>query len=368
VNARVPTRAPAITASRPTPSPATVALTTAALAIGVVATAAGCSSPSSPPGRATTTLPDGRVVALDGGGLPPGTCAITRLSTERVIPTVVVIVDQSGSMVEPFGGRSRWNALRNALLDDTGLIRELEGSVRFGLTLYTGPDEDGSDLPACPHLTPVAPAMMNFAAIERMYAAADPGEETPTGDAIDAILGQILSIPDPEPGPTIFVVATDGEPDTCESPNPQEGQGEAIAAVERAYARGIRTYMVSVGSDVSEDHMQDMANAGLGRDGGDPDAAFWVAGDEGGLRTALREIIGGEVSCTLSLEGAIDPSMACDGSTVQMTGRTTPLECGTDWRALDETHIEILGDACTELLESRGATIDARFPCHTILI
>lgn len=344
-----------------------------ALATLLALTTVGCGdggSLSEDPGRndgGTSTLPDGRVVpSAQDGALPPSTCAITRVSTTRVIPTVVVVVDQSGSMTESFGGSNRWNALRDALLDDTGLIQEFESNVRFGLALYTGLDE--GPVLECPHLTRVDPAMMNFAAIRAMYAAEDPLQETPTGDAIDAILDNLLAIPDPDPDPTIFIVATDGEPDTCEQPNPQNGQTEALAAVSRAHGEGIRTYMISVGADVSAEHMQDMANAGLGRRTGDADADYWVAGDDDGLRTALRTIIAGEVSCTLTLDGAIDTALACDGSIVEMTGRSAPLECGTEWRAVDESHIEVLGDACTEFLSSRGATIDARFPCHTILI
>ena len=315
-------------------------------------------------GGTSATLPDGRVVPMtDGGGLPPGTCAITRVSTTRVVPTVVVVVDQSGSMTERFGGSDRWNALRDALLDETGLLREFEDRVRFGISLYTGLGAGRT----CPQLDEIAPAMANFDEIRAMYEAAEPRSETPTGDALDAILDGLLAIPDPDPDPTIFILATDGEPDTCELPNPQNGQAEALAAVSRAYRSGIRTYLISVGRDISEEHMQDVANAGVGSTPGGADAPYWVAGDDRGLRDALRTIIAGEVSCTLELAGRIDPEQACEGSIVEMTGRGE-LECGTDWRAVDETHIEILGAACQEFLESRGATIDAQFPCEVILI
>ena len=37
-------------------------------------------------------------------------------------------------------------------------------------------------------------------------------------------------MPDPSEDPTIFILATDGEPDTCAQPNPQEGQPEALAS------------------------------------------------------------------------------------------------------------------------------------------
>ena len=118
----------------------------------------------------------------------------------------------------------------------------------------------------CPLLTEVDFALDNYAAIAAAYNAADPIDETPTGDAIDAVLNRIQNTPDPSPDPTIFIVATDGEPDRCEEFNPQNGQGEAIAAVTRAFDAGVRTFIVSVGEGVvSQQHLQDMANTGLGR-------------------------------------------------------------------------------------------------------
>lgn len=353
---------------RPHVSPVLAPILASALALPFSAACGGDLTHGSGPGRLDggTRLPDGRVVPPADGALPPGTCASVTVSTRRVLPTVVLIVDQSGSMTSDFGSSDRWDALRDALLDDTGLVRELEGSVRFGLALYTGLDD--GPLLECPHLTRVDPAMMNFEAIRSVYAGEIPLQETPTGDAIDAILDGLLEVPDPDPDPTIFIVATDGEPDTCEVPNPQTGQAEAIASVERAYTEGVRTYMISVGTEVSGEHMQDMANAGLGRSGADPDAPYWIAGDDVGLRAALRTIVAGEVSCTLSLAGRIDPALACDGSQVTMSGRAEPLECGADWRAIDESHIEIVGAACDAFLAARAATIEATFPCHTLLI
>ncbi len=307
------------------------------------------------------TYPDGRTVFIDGG-LPPGTCADVSVNTRRVIPTVMIIVDRSGSMTDDFGAASRWDTMRNALLDPDGLIREFEGNVRFGLATYTGIDE-GPGPHECPSIQQIDPAMMNYETIRAMYAAAEPLQETPTGDAMNAILDRLLSLPDPPPGPTVFLLATDGEPDTCEVPNPQMGQGEALAAVRRAHEARVRTFVLSVGRDVSAGHLQEMAAAGVGRAG----APYWVAGDDAGLRRALHEIISGEVSCTLELRGRIDPEYACEG-VVRMFGRDAPLECGTDWRPVDATHIELLGDACTSLLESPAATIEARFPCHSVLI
>ena len=329
---------------------------------------AGCGNQGS---LQTGNIPDGAIVYADGrvvwgdGGLAPGTCADVAVNTRRVIPTVVVMVDRSGSMTEDFGGDSRWNTMRDALVGPGGIIQEFEGNVSFGLAMYTGLDE--GPVLECPSIAQIDPAMMNFAAIRDVYRDAEPLQETPTGDAMEAVLDHLLGLPDPIEGPIVILLATDGEPDTCEMPNPQRGQDEAIAAARRGYASGIRTFMLSVGEDVSAEHMQAMANTGVGRGRGEPDAPYWVAGDDAGLRSALRSIIGGEVSCDLELRGRIDPEYACEGS-VRMYGRDRALECGTEWEVLDENTIRLLGEACETLLSSPGTTVEATFPCHSVLI
>ncbi|NIS33834.1 MAG: VWA domain-containing protein, partial [Actinobacteria bacterium] len=193
---------------------------------------------------------DGRV-ARDG----PDGCPSVMVSARRVTPTVILVVDQSGSMTASFGGSNRWDALRDSLLDpDDGLIQALEDQVRFGLALYSAEAEgndSGPPIGECPMLNEVTAAISNYEAIEAVYAAAEPIDETPTGDAIDAILDGWLAMPDRPTDPTIFILATDGEPDRCEELNPQNGQAEAIAAVTRAHDNGIRTFVISVGDDIS---------------------------------------------------------------------------------------------------------------------
>ncbi len=300
----------------------------------------------------------------------PGGCPSVEVSARRVTPTVILVVDQSGSMTSSFGGSNRWDALRDSLLDpDDGLIQALEDQVRFGLALYSAEaegNEAGPPIGECPMLSEVTAAIGNYDAIRAVYEDAEPIDETPTGDAIDSILDGWLGMPDRPTDPTIFILATDGEPDRCEELNPQRGQDEAIAAVTRAYDNGIRTYVISVGSDVSDAHLQDVANAGLGEPA--TDAEFWVAGDDEGLRDALTSIVGGAVSCTLELSSALeDVSEACMG-TVVLNGRELPCDDPNGWEATDADTIELLGDACDELLSTPGVTLRATFPCGVDLI
>ncbi len=336
---------------------------------------ADCSASMACPSGQTCTA-DGRCMAAPVDAGPPvdasNLCADRHIAATRVTPNVILIVDQSGSMTSTFSSSgSRWDVLRNSLLAiPDGFIYAMQDQVRFGLDLYSAQSGGGATpLPgtACPMITSVPFALHNYDAIQAVYGPADPIEDTPTGAAIEAVLATVTSRLDPGPDPTIFILATDGEPDTCMQLNPQNGQAQALTGVQDAYAAGIKTFVISVGSELSVSHLQQMANAGAGVAAGMPDAPYWVAGNDAGLRDALRTIIGGQLSCDVTLDGHIDPSMACTG-TVKINGTVIPCGDPNGWHALDETHIELSGDACTMLQSSPGVTLDATFPCAAIII
>jgi hypothetical protein len=325
---------------------------------------------------------DGRCVAATDGSTSDGmvsevgprdaqptdnTCAAVDLDAERVTPNVLLIVDRSGSMGSedfPTGsGTSRWDALRDALLDTPdGLLFSLQSSIRFGFVSY----ESGTR-GTCPNLRTVPCAIDNYDTIDMSYSMQNPAGGTPTGDSMTAVLGMLDTlVPTAEAGdPTIFILATDGEPDTCEDGNDEVGgRIESVDATEASFAAGIATYVISVGSDVGADHLQDVANAGLGRGRTDPDAPYWVANDTAGLNTALATIIGGVVDCRLTLSGSIDPSLACSGE-VRLGGTPIPCDDPNGWRAIDATTIELTGTACDDL--QGGAALTARFPCEVVV-
>jgi hypothetical protein len=326
-----------------------------------------------PGGRAGSDAPgtagaSGAAGTGTAGGTRPDSCADVVVQTTRVTPTVILIVDQSSSMDEEFDNGTRWNVLRDFLLEENGLIEDLQSQVHFGLALYSA--ESGGMNPEpigeCPMVTTVAPAANNYAAIEQAYRAAEPIEDTPTGDSIDRIIDDLDlgTDPDNEQDPVVFVLATDGEPDQCESLDPQNGQAEAIAAVERAYGLGIRTFVISVGDELSVEHQQDIANAGLGRGAGDEPAEYWVAGNDQTLRDALTSIIGGQLGCEITLNGQVDGD-ACLGR-VELNG--DPLGCNDDngWELVDENHIRLLGSACDQLKSGADVFLDVSFPCGVV--
>jgi hypothetical protein len=341
-----------------------------------VAGAAPMSKPAGAGGSSETELSNANPIPLTGGiggvrvpdmDASSETCQMADVSASRVIPTVILVIDQSGSMTQPFGGGTRWQVLRDFLLKSDGLIASLQTQIRFGLAMYSAVERpDNSGTMECPIVTSVTPKLMNFAAISDIYTKANPLSETPTGDAIDKIVG---TLPKPEPDkpvdPVVLILATDGEPDRCEELNPQNGQEEAVTAVKHAFSMGIRTYIISVGDEVSAKHQQDVANAGIGRMPADPkdNAPYWNAMDDTTLRSALTEIIAAQVSCDVTLEGKVQNGNPCDG-TVELNG--TKLTCkGSDgWElSSDAKHIRLLGKACSDFKTIKDSMVHARFPC-----
>jgi hypothetical protein len=139
-----------------------------------------------------------------GDGTSGEGCINVDVTFEKQIPTVVLLIDQSGSMEEQFGGAgTRWNVVKNALMDQTtGIVKVLENDVRFGLALYTS--HDGNNGGTCPILTDVMPpALANFNAINAVYGPANSDGETPTGESIDAVAAALD--PFAEPGPKAIV-------------------------------------------------------------------------------------------------------------------------------------------------------------------
>ena len=331
---------------------------------------------------AATPFDPGNPVAFDAGALRDGSvsgpgsmiCADTVVRATRVIPTVIVIVDQSSSMEEDFGGATRWNSLRDFLLETPdGLIDDLQSQVSFGFAMYSARSMEGGPLPEgeCPLVTTVAPALDNFTAIEGAYRAAEPIDDTPTGDSIEKVLEDLGLVLDPDAmvTPTVFVLATDGEPDRCEELDPQTdaAKDEAIAAVQHAFQVGIRTFVISVGNEIGADHQQAIANAGLGRAMGDENAEFWVAGDDQSLRDALRQVVGSQLGCEIELQGKVTGGDPCDGHVV-LNGE--PLECDgvNGWELVDPEHIRLLGSACDALKTNDDIVLDVKFPCDVTIV
>jgi hypothetical protein len=300
----------------------------------------------------------------DGGAVadaaPGGVCSSLSVHFSPVVPTVMLVVDRSGSMRADYGGPSRWEGLYTTLMDpDAGIVTQLAAQVRFGLLLYSGHDGD-PDGP-CPTLHDVPPAQGNVAAIDAVYGGTEPGEGTPTGAAVAAATPLIAQVS--EAGPKLFILATDGLPDTCGAPSEDssaQARRRVLDAVAAAHDQDVTTYVVGVGPDISSEHLQEVANAGRGMPPVGPDAAtYYRALDAADLVVAFQEIINGARGCVFELDDPVDPDIA--QGTVTLDGE--PLEQGTEWQLRDGGTLELLGGACQTVLAGGDHTVEASFTC-----
>ena len=326
-----------------------------------------------PPGTIVTTGAGGS--AGGGGGFQGDGCVNLTVGFEGKTPTVVLLVDQSGSMNDKFPAGSnttRWSVLRSALMDPTtGAVKQMESSVRMGLTMYTS--NHGNDGGACPMLTEVGINLNNYAAINSVYQAARPQSDTPTGESIAAVTAKLRNEPDPK----YIVLVTDGLPDTCTDPdasNSTQRQNAAnastVQAAQAAYAAGIGLFIMGVSSDIAPAHLQQMANAGAGLDPattGSAAAKYYVASDnQADLARQLSGIIGSTRTCVFHLQGTVTAGHASEGI-VTLGGGQLVYNDANGFRLNNPSELEILGTACDKI-KNDNTELVVSFPCDAVQI
>jgi len=338
------------------------------------------------------------------GNTGGGTCNPPPVTASRVVPNIMFLVDRSGSMNANFDGEKRWDVAHDAIMS---VINQTQGVVQYGLATYHWNDDvysltDPSD-PMCPILGPVGSdpvdfepvgfALNNASNIDNYYTANwddlnDPSKssnDTPTGDSIDKLVSWIATHSPTTEGPNIIVLATDGEPDTCEVPDGDQAEGrrEARLAATAARLAGFDLLMLSVGTSVGEEHLKEMANIGIGLDpalglplpAGESDsrddpaegAPFWVGKDTATLTSAFVDIVGANITCDVKFDKAIaNRQLACEEGTIRLGG--TELDCPTQWDLKDGSNdtIVLLGTACDDWKDG-GVTLTAAFPCGVVV-
>ena len=313
-------------------------------------------------------FPDGG--AGDGGG-GADACIDLTVDLTKVEPTIYLLIDQSSSMNTAFGDAgSRWNVVRDVLMNpDGGVVKRLEGDVSFGLALYTRVGSAPQPPATCPRLLQVAPMLANHAALSALYYDAGPTGGTPTGQSIDKLIGRVDGgIVDgggfatlATPGPKIIVLATDGEPDSCEDNNDPQGRAMTVAATQAAYDAGVRSFVIAVGNQIGFNHLKDVANAGVGQplDGGD--AAPFTTSNRDEFGSTVNAIVFGARSCVFQLGGSVQPGSESSG-TVTLDGAPLGYQDPNGWRLNSPTELEVLGSACQKVKTADGK-LSVRFPC-----
>jgi hypothetical protein len=300
-------------------------------------------------------------------GSDPAQCVDLRLGYEDIPATVMLLVDHSGSMNDAFGDGTRWSTLQRALFDpEQGVVSPLENTARFGMMLYTS--FDGFEGGVCPVLTQASIALGNAEVIRAIFDDNPPiaDSDTPTGESIQAAIGVLQAFT--EAGPKHILLVTDGEPDTCAVPDPQGGEGDAIAAAQAAHATGIKLTILGVSNDIALSHLQRMANAGAGQPleliyGVDPSAArpYQASDDAGELALQLQGILGYVRSCMVAMNADVNAE-TIESGVVEIDGQELLRDSPDGYRLLDGGTLELLGQACSEVLND-AAELVIRFSC-----
>jgi hypothetical protein len=333
-----------------------------------------------------------------GTGLKAGQCAKQNIVTARVVPTIWLVLDGSGSMLSPLSlmtEQTRWSALTEALMDpNAGIVKSLEKDVEWGVVLYDGPPPGGisitflpdggiKELPAattCPRVVVSEPKKNAFADISTIIGVDPLGGSTPTDKALNVVVshlddmtGQVL---DARVYPTIVVLATDGEPnDFCGfggTPGAPPGPGgggpggpdvrpQVISAVTQLASMNVKTYVISLAGEDQNltAHLNDVAAAG-----GTGMPPFFPTTKES-LVQVFKDIIGPETACEVVLNGSVKPGIECMG-TIKING--TPLPCNdpNGWMLKDPSTVAIQGTACEQYKKDLNGILEADFPCEAI--
>ena len=292
-----------------------------------------------------------------GGATVDANCPSVNFMATQVIPSIQLLIDRSGSMGTNLQNTntSRYQAMRDALVGANGVVGQLQAKVHFGASLYS------SDSP-CPKLYNTgARTLNNFQQVKTLIESQSPSGNTPTPGAIDQTVALFAANPAPMGSPPIIVLATDGLPNSC---NGNDSQPESITAAKNAYTAGIRTFVLGI-AGVNDSFLQAMANAGQGVQQNQTNAKYYTANSPAELQMAFQQIIGGVVSCELTINGTVDPDQAKGGS-VTLNG--TQLMYGTDWELVNGTTIRLLGQACETLKSSTNPQVQASFPCGSIIL
>jgi hypothetical protein len=303
---------------------------------------------------------------------PDPACPHADVDFDRVTPTVMLLIDQSGSMTQSFdNGKNRWQTLSDTLTDpQNSLLAKLDSSVRFGMTLYTSSGGFGGNPNSprvCPELrTPSnpIPRIGNFSAMSDLLKANGPKGDTPTAESVAAIAKQLTELGNDSP--KSIILATDGDPDTCQDPNANnsdDSKAKSVAAVSAAFASGIGTHVISVGNEVTQSHLKNLAVAGAG---GDQNAVAYTALDTSGLVDAFNAIIGSVRTCDFKLNGTVTSQNAPRG-TVVLDGSALTFGDPNGWEMPDESTVRLLGTACAAV-EADANGVSMSFPCDAIQI
>jgi hypothetical protein len=184
-------------------------------------------------------------------------CAHFEIQSTLVKPNVLIVLDRSGSMEQNAGGKSRWNAAKQAIATVT---QSYDDGIRFGLSTYSSCMAGGCSAGSI--VTPIADnnaSTINGFLANKVdqgsvdgkaatggnvkYLCDSDNDETSTGRSLEALVGE-PSIQDPE-RPNAILLITDGEESNSCIQDGMDGPSGASELLDQSIA--VRTYVVGLG-------------------------------------------------------------------------------------------------------------------------
>jgi hypothetical protein len=335
----------------------------------------GDAGPGSRPDAPTgTDFPDSALPGFDA------TCESIMLRSTPTVSNVLVVLDRSSSMYREAGfgvpGVDRWNPAVAAIRSVTA---SLDDRVQFGLMLFANPDAPAGMTLCGAGKVDVAPAPDTGPAIAAELTG-DPneltGSWTPTAVSLAAARTALSGLP----GRSYVLLVTDGAPNcnssldgarcrcgsdtmSCaDNPRLCIDEDRSVAEVAALHEAGIDTYVVGYETSAWADVLDRMAAAG-----GTGRTSHIPVGDEASLRSALTEIAGSVISCTVELSG---PPDVVEFVQVTLDGVDVPHESvargDASWALVDERFVQLRGAACTTLRDGAAHDLAIRRECQPL--
>jgi len=309
---------------------------------------------------------------IDTGPLP---CVPESLALSPATPTVLFVLDRSGSMSTVFdAGQSRWRVLVAGL---ASTLPSVDSTMEIGGLVFPS---DGRS--TCTVPTPfLSPGLDRVAALVADLQAITPSGGTPTADAIDVATQAILSVRAASSARAL-VLATDGGPDcnaaldpgtcTCSGATGRGGRCRSadqclddtrtVDRIAASLARGVPTYVIGISGDViGTDVLQRMALAG-GRPLVGGVQAYYAARSAADLQSALAAIRDQVALCTYLTASVPD----AHGAIAVTIGGATIREDATDgwsWANRDNGELRLSGAACTLASSMARPMVAATITC-----
>ncbi|MCG8424329.1 MAG: VWA domain-containing protein [Proteobacteria bacterium] len=298
------------------------------------------------------------------------TCGGELFKATEVPPNVLIVLDRSGSMINPdnnIGGQTRWAIAHDAI---DKVLTNFETSIRFGLMVFPYDQQDCTKATR-PHDLCHPGAVFEDPQLENQERVTTFLGGTTTCNICTPIAGSLNELL-----PNMGNPAYPGLSDTSRSNYVlliSDGEqclscdGDPAEKVQNLRERSpeIKTFVVGFGEDVrGSDQLNAMAeNGGTARPG---DTKYYQAESAEDLDAALEAISGAVLSCDYELSKVPPDSneLSVYFNNVQVARSASN---GWEYNA-DNNHVVFSGSVCTELQSGRVTDLKIIFGCPDDII